>query len=103
MRYYESAYERFLSKLPPPGKGVKLKDVVMDEDKYNLHKKRYVWTEQDLQSIKVQRANSVSYQIIADQFKTTTTTIRNLCKRHGFKSPKCYIPSLKSEPLVSKP
>lgn len=103
IRYYEHIYEKYLSKLPPPEKGYQPKKMICDEEVHNQFNKRYVWTEADLKSIAEQRAQGIGYRTIARQFNTTSTTIRNLSKRYGFKSPTCYIPSLKSEPVASRP
>lgn len=104
MRYFEHVHEKYLSKLPPPPKSnYQPKKMTCDEEVHNQFNKRYIWTESDLKSIAEQRAQGIGYRTIARQFNTTSTTIRNLSKRYGFKSPTCYTTSLKSEPPVLKP
>lgn len=102
MRYFESVHSRFLSKLPPPQKGVPTKKLMnqVEDSGYN---NRYIWLDEHIADITRMRADGVAYATIGQRFGCSQTTIKNLCKKLQIKSPRCSIPSLKLERPALKP
>lgn len=85
MRYYESIYERFLSKLPLEGAGDPSK--LTRKEETNKYNNRYVWTTEDIETMRQMRLEGISFKRIADRFNISACAVQRLARIHDMKSP----------------
>lgn len=81
MRYYESIYDRYLSKIPAEGDPTKLT--------YSENPKkqgfRYIWTDEDIEKMRRLRKQGASYRAIAREFNVAMSIIQRACHRHNIR------------------
>lgn len=84
MRYYESVYERFLSKLPhESGDPAKL----TNKSSMTREKHGYVWKAEDIQIMREMRLQGISFRKIGQRFNMSGCVIQRLARIHKMASP----------------
>lgn len=84
MRYYESIYERYLSKLPvETGDPSKLTNKGIK----SRAKHGYIWSDEDIQTMREMRLRGVSFRQIGRHFNMSACAIQRLAEIHKMYSP----------------
>lgn len=86
MRYYESIYERYLSKIPKECAKVDPRLLVARHENRRVCN-QYEWSEQDIEQIRAMRAKGIPFRAIAEHFKASQTVVQRLALRHKMLSP----------------
>jgi DNA-binding transcriptional regulator YiaG len=85
MRYYESVFDRFLSKLPSDGVSTDPKKLTRNDTRKlnNI----YNWKPEELVAMREMRLQGVSFQVIATRFNASKTAVQRVARENNMVSP----------------